>query len=172
VWKFLLADTGIVNGVVRWLGLSAKPLPFLYDQYWALASVAFVNSWAVIPFNALVFRAALLNIPHEVFEAAQLDGARPGQVTRNIIIPAVQPTTLVLTVLTVVYAFRSFDFIYVMTYGGPGDATNTLPFLAYLQAFVRFDYGLGSATAVLTVLLVLVMAVVYARGIRREESGS
>jgi multiple sugar transport system permease protein len=172
VWKFLLGDTGIVNGAIRWLGLAAKPLPFLYDQYWALASVAFVNSWAVIPFNALVFRAALMNIPEEVFEAAQLDGARPSQVTRRIIIPAVQPTTLVLTVLTVVYAFRSFDFIYVMTYGGPGDATNTLPFLAYLQAFVRFDYGLGSATAVVTVLLVLVMAVVYARGIRREETAS
>jgi multiple sugar transport system permease protein len=57
-----------------------------------------------------------------------------------------------------------------MTYGGPGDATNTLPFLGYLQAFVQYDFGLGSMTAVLTVLLVLGLAVVYARSIRREES--
>lgn len=169
VWKFLLADSGLFNVIALELG-AGDELPFLYDQYWALASVAFVNSWAVIPFNALVFRAAILTIDPEVFEAAQVDGAGPWQEFRHVLLPAVRPTTLVLTVLTVVYAFRSFDFIYVMTYGGPGDATNTLPFLAYLQAFVRFDYGLGAATAVITVLLVLVMAVVYARSIRREES--
>ncbi len=85
---------------------------------------------------------------------------------------AVRPTTLVLLILTIVYAFRSFDFIYVMTYGGPGTATNTLPFLGYLQAFVRFDFGLGSATSIVTVLFVLVLAAVYARSIRREESES
>ena len=172
VWKFLLNDAGLVNVVVSVLGLSDEPLPFLYDQHWALASVAFVNSWAVIPFNALVFRAAILNVPHETFEAAQLDGAGPWQEVRHVMLPAVRPTTLVLTVLTVVYAFRSFDFIYVMTYGGPGDATKTLPFLAYLQAFVRFHYGLGAATAVVAVALVLVMAGVYTRSIRREESES
>lgn len=170
VWKFLLSDTGLVNAAVSGLHLSSSPLPFLYDQHWALASVAFVNSWAVIPFNALVFRAAILAIPDDIFEAAGLDGARRSQEIRHIMIPAVRPTTLVLTVLTVVYAFRSFDFIYVMTYGGPGTATNTLPFLAYLQAFQRFDYGLGASTAVLTVLLVLFLAVVYARSIKREET--
>jgi len=170
VWKFLLSDTGLVNAAVSGLHLSSSPLPFLYDQHWALASVAFVNSWAVIPFNALVFRAAILAIPGDIFEAAGLDGARRSQEIRHIMIPAVRPTTLVLTVLTVVYAFRSFDFIYVMTYGGPGTATNTLPFLAYLQAFQRFDYGLGASTAVLTVLLVLFLAVVYARSIKREET--
>lgn len=89
-----------------------------------------------------------------------------------MILPAVRPTTLVLTVLTVVYAFRSFDFIYVMTYGGPGTSTNTLPFLSYLQAFVRYDFGLGAATAVISVLLVLVLAFIYARSVRREEAQS
>lgn len=172
VWKFLLGGTGLFNAVLGRLGLSDTPVPFLFDQHWALGSVAFVNSWAVIPFNALVFRAAILNIPQEIFEAAQMDGVRPFQEIRHIVLPAVRPTTLVLTVLTVVYAFRSFDFIYVMTYGGPGDATNTLPFLGYLQAFIRFDYGLGSTTAVVSVMLVLVLAAVYARSIRREESES
>ena len=67
---------------------------------------------------------------------------------------------------------RSFDFIFVMTYGGPGVATNTLPFLSYLQAFVRFEFGMGAATAVISVLLVLVLAVVYARSVRAEEANS
>ena len=170
VWKFLLGDAGLFNTVITGLGMDT--VPFLYDQGWALMSVAFVNSWAVIPFNALVFRAAILTIPNEVFEAAQLDGARPWQEIKHIMMPAARPTLLVLTVLTVVYAFRSFDFIYVMTYGGPGTATNTLPFLGYIQAFVRYDFGLGAATSVVTVLLVLVMAFIYARSIRREESES
>jgi multiple sugar transport system permease protein len=172
VWKFLLGDAGLVNVVLLGAGLRDTPVPFLYDQYWALLAVAFVNSWAVVPFNALVFRAALMNIPPETFEAAALDGADRWQEIRHIMLAAVRPTTLVLLVLTIVYAFRSFDFIYVMTYGGPGTATNTLPFLGYLQAFVRFDFGLGSATSVVTVLFVLVLAAVYARSIRREESES
>jgi multiple sugar transport system permease protein len=168
VWKFLLNDAGFFNTVAKAVGLG--PIPFLYDHHVALFSVAFVNSWAVIPFNALVFRAAILNIPVDLFEAAKLDGAGKWQEFRHVLLPSVRPTTLVLAVLTIVYAFRSFDFIYVMTYGGPGDATNTLPFLGYLQAFVQYDFGLGSMTAVLTVLLVLGLAVVYARSIRSEES--
>jgi multiple sugar transport system permease protein len=167
VWKFLLGNTGLFNSLFGLAG--AAPVGYLYDQHLALFSVAIVNSWAVVPFNALVFRAAILNIPAEIFEAAQLDGARPFQEIRHVIMPAVRPTTLVLTVLTVVYGFRSFDFIYVMTYGGPGTVTTTLPFLSYLQAFVRYDFGLGSATAVITVVLVTVLAVVYARSVRREE---
>jgi len=172
VWKFLLGDSGLFNSILTSTGLRETPIPFLYDQYWALMSVAFVNAFAVIPFNALVFRAALLGIPPETFEAAALDGASKRQEIRHIMLPSVRPTTLVLLVLTIVYGFRSFDFIYVMTYGGPGTATNTLPFLGYLQAFVRYDFGLGSATSVVTVLGVLALAVVYARSIRREESES
>jgi multiple sugar transport system permease protein len=172
VWKFLVGDRGLFNMVVLQLGLRDSPMPFLYGQYWALMSVAFVNSFAVIPFNALVFRAALMNIPPETFEAAALDGANKWQEVRHVMLPAVRPTTLVLLVLTIVYGFRSFDFIYVMTYGGPGTATNTLPFLGYLQAFARYDFGLGAATSVVTVLGVLVLAAVYARSIRREEAES
>jgi multiple sugar transport system permease protein len=169
VWKFLLGDAGLVNTMVMALGRDT-PVPFLYDTRWALVSVAFVGAFAVVPFNALVYRAALMTIDPEVFEAAALDGADRWGEIRHIMIPFVRSTTLVLLVLTIVYGFRSFDFIYVMTYGGPGTATNTLPFLGYLQAFSQYDYGLGAATSVLAVLAVLVLAAVYARSIRKEES--
>ena len=169
VWKFLLGDAGLINSVITGVGLSQQAVPFLYDDRFALLSVAVVNSWAVVPFNALVFRAGILGIPAETFEAARIDGANRWQEIWHMIIPAVRPTTLVLAVLTVVYAFRSFDFIFVMTYGGPGVATSTLPFLSYLQAFVRFDFGMGAATAIISVLLVLVLAVIYARSVRAEE---
>lgn len=169
VWKFLFAEEGLINTLVLLTPLRSEPIPFLYDATWALISVALVTTWAVIPFNALVFRAALLGISPEIFEAASLDGANRWQEIRHIMVPAARPTAMVLLVLTIVYGFRSFDFIYVMTYGGPGTSTNTLPFLGYLQAFGRYDFGLGASTSVIAVLLVLVLAVLYSRSILKEE---
>lgn len=169
IWKFLFAEDGLVNTLVLLTPLRSEPIPFLYDATWALISVALVTTWAVIPFNALVFRAALLGISPEIFEAAALDGANRWQEIRHIMLPAARPTALVLLVLTIVYGFRSFDFIYVMTFGGPGTATNTLPFLGYLQAFSRYDFGLGASTSVIAVLLVVVLAVLYSRSILKEE---
>jgi multiple sugar transport system permease protein len=168
VWKFLFDQSGLLNTVLGAFGLG--PVGFLYNEHLALISIALVNAWVVIPFNALVFRAAILNIPGETFEAAQLDGVRPFQEIRYVIAPAVRPTALVLTVLTIVYGFRSFDFVYVMTSGGPGTVSTTLPYLGYVQAFTEYNYGLGSATAVLTAVLVLVLALIYARSIRSEEA--
>jgi multiple sugar transport system permease protein len=169
IWKFLLADQGLVNTLVRATGLSAEGVPFLYDARFALLSVAIVNAWAVIPFNALVFRSALLGIDPEILEAASVDGASRWQEIRSILIPAARPTAVILAILTVVYAFRSFDFIYVMTAGGPGDATSTLPYLSYSQAFVQHDYGLGSATGIIALAIVAVLAVVYVRSTRSES---
>ena len=74
-----------------------------------------------------------------------------------------------LTILTVVYAFRSFDFIYVMTSGGPGTASTTLPYLAYVEAFVKLDYGSGAATALIALVVVIGLALIYARDVRRNE---
>ena len=74
--------------------------------------------------------------------------------------------------LTIVYAFRSFDFIYVMTSGGPGTSSTTLPYLAYAQAFQNLDYGGGAATALLALVVVVVFALVYARDVRRNEEAA
>jgi multiple sugar transport system permease protein len=169
IWKFLLGDHGLLNELLRALGVAPAGVGFLYDPAFALWSVALVNAWAVVPFNALIFRASLLGIDGEVLEAADVDGAGPWQRIRYILAPHVRPAATVLTVLTVVYAFRSFDFIYVMTAGGPGTASTTLPYLAYAQAFIRLDYGQGAATALLALAVVLVFALVYVRDVRRAE---
>ena len=169
IWKFLLADQGLINTIVRSSGLG-EGVPFLYDSRFALLSVALVNAWAVIPFNALVFRSALLAIDPSILEAASMDGASRLQEIRLILIPSARATAVVLAILTVVYAFRSFDFIYVMTSGGPGSSTTTLPFLSYSQAFVQHDYGIGSATGVLSLLIVALLAIVYVRSTRKEEA--
>lgn len=93
----------------------------------------------------------------------------PHSASFEIKMPLLLPITLILTVLTVVYAFRSFDFIYVMTYGGPGVASTTLPFLSYRLSFINYKYALGAGVAVFTVVIVFVLAFVYVRALRRTE---
>jgi multiple sugar transport system permease protein len=122
-----------------------------------------------VPFATIVYRAALLDIPQELLEAAAVDGAVPHEIIRHIILPLLRPVMIVLGVVTVVYAFRSFDFIYIMTSGGPGTVSTTLPFLAYRLAFQSYRYSLGAATALVAVGIVLVLAFVYIRQVRAEE---
>lgn len=161
LWKFLLSDGGVVNSALLSMGIIDKPILWLVDARLALLSIVLITGWLVLPFGALVIRSALLDVQQDLLEAASLDGA--GAVSRfwYVTLPHLRPTLWVLAVLLVVNAFRSFDLIYVLTGGGPGNATYTLPFLAYQQAFQTFQYGIGSATSVLSLLIVLVLALAY-----------
>ncbi len=169
VWKFLLGGDGVVNVLMQKANLINESIPFLYDPTLALYSVAFVNCWAVIPFNALVLKASFKSVSKEVLEASQIDGVTTLQQIRYVYFPHSLPTLLVLSILTVVYAFRSFDFIYVMTYGGPGVATNTVPFKGYINALVKFDFSGGAALAVISIFFTSSLAFFYARNVRTEE---
>ncbi len=166
-WRFLLDPRGMVDTI---LGVfHVAPIYWLVDGRLPLVSVALVNAWTVVPFATLVFRAALLDMPSEVLAAARVDGARPSQVLRHIVLPLLRPTILVLGVLSLLYAFKSFDFIYVMTFGGPGTASTTLPFLSYRLAFELYEYSKGAAVALITVGIVVFLAVLYLRQVHREE---
>jgi len=167
VWRFLMDQYGLLNLISR--GIGTGTVPFLYSPNTSVYSVALVNAWASVPFTTLVFRAALLGVDPALIEAGRVDGVHKWQEIRFILLPAVRPTAFVLGVLELVYAFRSFDFIYVMTDGGPGTATNTLPFLGYSEAFTQYQYGLGSAISVIAGLIILVIAIVYSRSVFREE---
>lgn len=167
VWRFLFDQRGLVDSLLVAVGLPA--VLWLVEGKLPLISVALVNSWVAVPFATIVYRAALLDIPQEVLEAAAVDGAVPRQIVRYVVIPLLRPVMIVLGVVTVVYAFRSFDFVYIMTSGGPGTVSTTLPYLAYRLAFQSYQYSLGAATAIVSVLIVLVLAFVYIRQVRREE---
>ena len=167
IWRFLMDQDGLLNIVSR--GVGTGTVPFLYSPSNSIYSVALVNAWAAVPFTTLVFRAALLGIDPAIIEAGRVDGVRKWQEVRFILLPGVRPAAFVLGVLMVVYAFRSFDFIYVMTDGGPGTATNTLPFLGYSLAFSQYQYGLGAAVSVIAGIFIVVIAIVYSRSVFREE---
>jgi multiple sugar transport system permease protein len=171
LWKFLLARDGAINNLLRAVHVISTPVPWLVHGRLALWSIALVSSWFVLPFSTLVLRAALLDVPQDQLEAAAIDGAGPINRFATVILPHIRPTLYVMGALMVVNGFRTFDLIYVMTTGGPGTATVTLPFLAYRQAFQQFQFGLGAATAVFSIGLVMVVAAIYGFGNRQRGQG-
>ncbi|BDZ48529.1 ABC transporter permease [Frondihabitans sucicola] len=166
VWKFLLDDSGAVNTILHSVGL--HPVSWLSSPGLALWTVAAVVAWAGIPFSALILRGGLLAITPEVIEAAAIDGAGYWRTQFAVVLPLLRPTMWILGILTVLYAFKSFDFFYVLTQGGPGTATNTLPVLSYYTAFSNFDMSTGATIAVISMLAVALFAIPYVRSIRQE----
>jgi multiple sugar transport system permease protein len=166
VWKFLLDDSGAVNSLLGLVGIG--PVNWLSSPDLALWTVAGVVAWAALPFSALILRGGLLAISPDVIEAAAIDGAGYWRTQLLIVLPLLRPTMWILGILTVLYAFKSFDFFYVLTQGGPGTATNTLPVLSYYTAFSNYDMSTGATIAVISMLLVALLAVPYVRSISRE----
>lgn len=166
VWKFLLDDSGVINSVLGLVGV--QPVNWLSSPSLALWTVGGVVAWAALPFSALILRGGLLAISPDVIEAAAIDGAGYWKTQFLIVLPLLRPTMWILGILTVLYAFKSFDFFYVLTQGGPGTATNTLPVLSYYTAFSNYDMSIGATIAVISVLLVALLAIPYVRSIRKE----
>jgi multiple sugar transport system permease protein len=168
VWKFVLDRDGAVNAILRGLGLD--PVSWLSDPRLSVWTLAGVASWSSLPFSVVILRGAMLSVPRDLLEAAAIDGASYWRAQLRIVLPQLWPTVTILVVLTVLYAFRSFDFVFVLTQGGPGTATQTLPFLAYKKAFSTFSLGPGAAIALLSMAVVVLLAVPYALALRKEES--
>lgn len=166
VWKFLLDDSGALNAILGALGL--PHVNWLSSPTLAIWVVAGVVAWSSLPFSALILRGGLLAIPQDIIEAAAIDGAGYWRTRFRIVLPLLRPTMWILGILTVLYAFKSFDFFYVLTQGGPGTATNTLPVQSYYTAFSNFDMSTGATIAVISMLIVAIFAVPYVRSIRKE----
>jgi multiple sugar transport system permease protein len=160
VWKLLLdPGSGYVNVILRDLGVIAPS--WLRDPTWAMPAVILVGIWKRLGFNMVVYLAGLQAVPREVQEAAEVDGAGPFAVFRNITLPLLAPTTLLLAILSVIDAFLVFDQIYIMTGGGPIGTTEVLGLLLYRQAFEYFD--LGGASAIGWVMFALIASVSLAQ---------
>jgi multiple sugar transport system permease protein len=167
VWKFLLASGGPVNGLLGDVGM--KPVDWLASPHLALWSVGLVTSWAALPFATLVLRGGMLSVPADIVEAAAVDGARYWQTQIRVVLPQLRPTITILAVLAVLYSFQGFNFIFAMTSGGPGAATQNIPFLAYQKAFTTFDLSAGGAIALLAMAVIIVLAIPYTLSVRHEE---
>ncbi|AFY72997.1 permease component of ABC-type sugar transporter [Synechococcus sp. PCC 7502] len=156
-WRWLFQPDGIINGI---FGLN-PPLAWFNDPNLAMAVLILLSIWKQLGFNMVVFLAGLQAIPQSRYEAAELDGADAWAQFWHITIPGLRPTTIFVVISTVIFTFRSFEQVYVVTGGGPLNATNILVYYIYEQAFGMFDFGYAAAAAVL--MLVVVLGLVYAQ---------
>jgi multiple sugar transport system permease protein len=156
VMKYLFnQDFGVVNWLIGLVGIA--PVPWLTSEHAAMATVILVYVWQQFGFSFLLFIGGLNNIPKEIHEAAALDGATGLRKHLGITLPLLSPTLLVATVVGVINALQVFEQPYVLTDGGPGDATRTVVMVIYERAFEQLDFGEASAVGVL--LFALIMAV-------------
>jgi len=154
VWRFILTqDRGIMNYLLQQIGLA--PVPWLSSVRWAVPSVILYDVWKSCGYLMVLYLAGLQGIPEVLYEAARIDGASRWQVTRYITLPLITPTAFFCIVISLIGAFQIFDNAYVLTEGGPGDASRTIAMYIYEMAFKRYEMGYASAVA-LSLLIVLV----------------
>lgn len=158
IWRWMFNERGgLINFVLRQLGIIDQPIAFLDSFAWALPSTIVANTWQVIGFFMIVLLAGLQNIPPHLYEAARVDGA-PGYARFwRITLPMLRPSLFLCIVIGFLNSFSAFDLVYVMTNGGPGHATELLITYIYKEAFgaTRFDYAAALTVAQFALLLFL-----------------
>ena len=162
MWAWLFnADVGLLHRLVPgidWLG----------SPHAALHAAILVDVWKTTPFAALILLAGLQAIPVDVLKAARVDGARPARIFFSITLPLLRPAVLLVLLFRSLDAFRVFDAIYVLTGGGPANATETLSIYAYKTLMRSGDFGYGSTLSVATFACVLLIGLVFLRVLGRE----
>jgi multiple sugar transport system permease protein len=170
VYRWLLdGQFGLINWTLRSLHITSGPVFWLEDVDKALWAVILVNLWIGIPFNMIVLLAGLKGISQEYYEAANLDGAGAFARFRFITFPLLRPALLAVTILGVIFTFKSFDVIWVATRGGPAGATEVLPTFAYKLVFEQFLFGKGAAVLNTMFIVLFLLSLVYLFALRREE---
>lgn len=163
-WKWILNDHfGIVNYWLSSLGLVDPGMAWLGDPHTALLCVMLARVWQFYPFAMVMFLAGLQGIPADQYEAAAVDGATTIRRFFYITVPNLQPVFAVLFVLGMIWSFNDFNMVFVMTRGGPMNASMVLPVLVREFTFVLFDLGKGSALSIMTFVLLVGLSFLYIR---------
>jgi multiple sugar transport system permease protein len=165
----LAQDSGIINTILMNLHIIKEPIGWLLKGNTAMFGLIMANSWVGIPFNMLLLTTGINNIPEDIYEAASIDGASKFQQFKNITVPLLKPTILSALVLGFVLTFKVFDLVYVMTGGGPVDATEVLSTYSYKLSFQLFKFGEGAACANVLFVCLLIVALIYLRTISADE---
>ncbi len=168
-WLFDV-DYGVFNYILTSLNIVDNPINWLGQKNTALVAVIITNIWIGIPFNMILILAAMQSLPKDVYESAKVDGAKRIQTFWHITLPLLRPQLLVILVLGIIYTFKVFDLILIMTGGGPVNATTVLPFYGYELAFVNFSFGESGVIATVILIILLLIASIYLYLIKKEEA--
>lgn len=158
LWAWMLnGDVGIFTPLMRGLGLVSGPIPYLDNATNALVAASSMVIWKTAGFNMVLLLVGLQSIPREMIEAARIDGAGPWQGFRHVTLPLMKRTILLALALSVIGSLLAFEQFYVITRGGPQNATMTLVYWIFHNAFVSFRIGYAAALSVVLLLIVLAL---------------
>ena len=173
VWEYLYQPNyGPINDILRRVGLLTVPVAWLSEPAFAMASVIFANIWRGIPFFSIMILAGLQAIPDEVYEAATVDGASVTQRFWNITLPMLRPIIVVATATRIIWTFNYADLIFVMTNGGPANATQITSSYTLLTAYTDLDFGYAATLSVVLLVIMLVFTACYLKFTKGVESVS
>jgi multiple sugar transport system permease protein len=166
IFSLILSPNGLVDSLMQtWFGVQAPN--FLGSKTWAMGAVVLLSIWQGFGYNMLVFSAALDAVPTSLTEAATIDGASPSARFFRIVLPLITPSIFFAVVLTLISSFQVFTQAYVLTGGGPGNATTTMVLYLYEQGFRFFNLGLASAIAWVLFVIILIITVFQFIGQKR-----
>lgn len=166
-WRWMVADDkALFNQIVAVFG--GSPIYFLSDSSWAITLVIIIKIWRSFPFMMLSLLAALQSIDRSLYEAAAIDGATKWQSFCNVTVPQIKNISIVLGLLMTVWSVNDFDTPWLLTQGGPANATENLIVLAYRYTFARNDVGMGAATSFVTLFILMVLVFFLLRLQRRN----
>ena len=170
LWKYLLSTNGAVNQFVAAIGVSDGAVNWLGDPRLAIVSVVIVTVWQTVGVAMVIYLAGLQNIPQELYEAADMDGASNWTKFRLITFPLLAPAVTINVVLSTVNGMKLFDQVFVLTNGGPGYATETLSTLVYKTSFIVGEFGYATAIALAMTVFVATVSMGLMAWLKRREA--
>jgi raffinose/stachyose/melibiose transport system permease protein len=162
MWRWMYNPYfGVVNYLLKTLGLESLKQPWLSDPDIAIFSVFAASAWVVTGLNMVLFLAGLQNVPPELKEAARVDGAGQLNVFRHVTIPSLRPTLIIVIAFTIINSLKVFDLIVGMTNGAPAQSTQVLALWSYTQSFGNHAFGIGNAIGTVLLGLTLIIVIPY-----------
>jgi len=173
IWEFIYQPNyGLLNDLLSRAGLMTERVAWLSSPALAMPAVIVANIWRGIPFFAIMLLAGLQAIPTELYEAARVDGASVFRRFAHITLPMLRPIIVVATATRIVWTFNYADLIFVMTGGGPANATQITSTYTLLQAYSNLDFGYAATLSVVLLVIMLGFTIIYLRVTRGIESVS
>jgi raffinose/stachyose/melibiose transport system permease protein len=173
IWLLILQPDGLADRALQAVGLGGLVQLWLADRSIVLSTMFVVVTWKYIGFAIILFLAGLQGIPRELAEAAEVDGASKPRVFRHITVPLLGPTIRVWAFLSIIGSLQLFDLIWIMTLGGPANASSTMATYMVDRGFRRYQFGYGSAVAVILFLISFGVSLAYQRLVlRRDTAGA
>ncbi|RIX52153.1 sugar ABC transporter permease [Paenibacillus nanensis] len=167
IWMMLYhPTTGTLNYFLSKLG--ADPVQWLIDPAWSLISISIMTVWMNSGFNYILLLSGLQGIGDDIRDSARIDGSGPVRTFFQILLPLLSPTVFFLTVVSVLNAFQSFGQIHILTKGGPAGSTEVFVYSIYKEAFVNYQFGTGSALALVLFLIILLLTWIQFRFVEKK----